>query len=68
MTSRVEGVEPDRVIMISCDGHGCDQQHDNNAIAIGGGLHEMGWKMKFDEHARRLKHFCPAHVGEAADV
>jgi hypothetical protein len=62
MTSRMQGDEPGRVIMISCDGHGCDQCHDNNAIALGGGLHEMGWKMKFNDETRKLMHFCPAHT------
>lgn len=61
MTSRMEGVEPDRKIVITCDGKSCSLEHDNVAIANGGGLHEMGWQMRFDEVGRKLRHYCPAH-------
>ena len=62
MTSKMIDEGRDRRIQISCDGHGCDQQHDNEAIALGGGLHNMGWKTQFDDAERVLRHFCPAHV------
>ena len=67
MTSRMEGEQRDRKIVITCDGAGCDQTHDDKHIAEHGGLHAMGWEMKFNDETRKLEHRCPAHKEQAVD-
>lgn len=67
MTSRLEGVEPDRKIVINCDDKDCTLTQNNEQIAEQGGLHTMGWQTKFNDITRRLEHRCPEHKEQASE-
>lgn len=56
--------EPPRRIIIGCDQSGCRAHLDNETIAAGGGLLEMGWLRRFNNAARRNEYFCPEHNPE----
>jgi hypothetical protein len=59
----VEQDAPRRII-IGCDHSDCRAHLDNETIAAGGGLIEMGWLRRFNSETRRNEYFCPKHHPE----
>lgn len=66
MTSRVirggKDTQPGALssIIISCDNMECRTALNDEQIAKGGGLKNMGWQTRV--HSGRLHHYCPKHT------
>lgn len=48
-------------VHISCDHMSCDLRPTDDEIIKGGGLMKLGWERRFDDSARKYRHYCPAH-------
>lgn len=66
MSSKVETIEGERGLVISCDAANCETLVSSVEIAEQKGLLQMGWTTKFNDLKRVLEHFCPAHADQGA--